>query len=67
MSLASVKTAEKEEENERQSKSVCRQERRLLARMRMKTKTVSFTTLSSTGFRYFYSVCFIRLFGPSGL
>lgn len=36
-------------------------------KMRMRTKSVSSTALGSAGIRYFYSVCFIRLFGPTGL
>ncbi|CAB1324141.1 unnamed protein product [Coregonus sp. 'balchen'] len=38
-----------------------------LVKVRMRMKTVSSTALGSTGIRYFYSVCFIRLFGPTGL
>ncbi|XP_026051035.1 protein furry homolog-like, partial [Carassius auratus] len=33
----------------------------------MKMKAVSSTTFSSTGLRFFYSVCFIKLFGLTGL
>ena len=43
------------------------QKRERLFEVRMRTETVSATALGSTGFRYFYSVCFFRLFGPTGL
>lgn len=33
----------------------------------MRAETVSVAALGSAGFRYLYSVCFFRLFGPSGL
>lgn len=33
----------------------------------MRTETVSAAALGSAGFRYLYSVCFFRLFGPTGL
>lgn len=33
----------------------------------MRTETVSVAALGSAGFRYLYSVCFFRLFGPTGL
>ncbi|MEQ2244664.1 hypothetical protein ILYODFUR_019597, partial [Ilyodon furcidens] len=33
----------------------------------MRTETVSVAALGTAGFRYLYSVCFFRLFGPSGL
>lgn len=42
-------------------------ERREIVGVSMRTETVSAAALGSTGFRYLYSVCFIRLFGPSGL
>lgn len=35
--------------------------------VRMRTETVSAAALGSAGFRYLYSVCFFRLFGPTGL
>lgn len=34
---------------------------------RMRIETVSPAALGSAGFRYLYSVCFFKLFGPTGL
>ena len=34
---------------------------------RMRIETVSPAALGTAGFRYLYSVCFFKLFGPTGL
>lgn len=46
---------------ERRAEAVCEERRR------MKTKLVSLMPLNNAGFKYFYSVCFIKIFGPVGL
>ena len=58
---------DREGERGRERETHRAKERERLFEVRMRAETVSATALGSTGFRYLYSVCFFRLFGPTGL
>lgn len=48
-------------------KSEGKKKREAVVGSRMRIETVSPAALGTAGFRYLYSVCFFKLFGPTGL
>lgn len=48
-------------------KSEGKKKREAVVGSRMRIETVSPAALGIAGFRYLYSVCFFKLFGPTGL